>query len=78
MIFQSGVSCFPCKTSAGNYIDLGSCDTIEPYKKHCEVTERISVRSSSSSDPFTPCAAQGIHEELPGIAVSSYPLDLVP
>jgi len=28
--------------------------------------------------PFTPCGAWGIHEELPGVAVSSYPLDLVP
>jgi len=30
------------------------------------------------SNPFTPCAAKGIHEELPGIVVSSYPLDLIP
>jgi len=30
-----------------------------------------------SSNPFTPCGAQGIHDELPGIAVFSYPLDLV-
>jgi hypothetical protein len=34
--------------------------------------------SSSSSSPFTPCGAQGIHEELPGTAISSYPLYLVP
>jgi len=32
----------------------------------------------SSSSPFTPCGAQGIHEELPSVAISSYPLDLVP
>ena len=31
-----------------------------------------------SSNPFTPCGAQGIHEELPGIAVSIYPIDLLP
>ena len=31
-----------------------------------------------SLNPFTPCGAQGIHEELPSIAVSSYSLDLVP
>jgi len=39
----------------------------------------ISVKpSSSSSVPFTSCGAKGIHEELPGIAISSYPLDLIP
>jgi hypothetical protein len=43
MIYQSGVSYFSCKTIAGNYLDLGSCGTIEHYKKDCEVTERISV-----------------------------------
>ena len=32
----------------------------------------------SSSNPVTPCGAHGIHEELPGIAVCSYPLDLIP
>ena len=31
----------------------------------------------SSSNRFTTCGAQGIHEELPCIAVSSYLLDLV-
>ena len=34
-----------------------------------------SVMCVKSSNPFTPC---GIHEELPGIAVSTYPPDLVP
>jgi hypothetical protein len=33
---------------------------------------------SSSSSPFTPCRALGIHEELPSVAISSYPLDLIP
>jgi len=46
MIYQSGVSCSSCKTVAGSYIDLGSCGTIERYKKHCEVTERIKVSIS--------------------------------
>jgi hypothetical protein len=31
-----------------------------------------------SSSPFTPYGAQGIHEELPGIEISSYSLDFVP
>jgi hypothetical protein len=35
-------------------------------------------RSSSSSVPFTPCGAQDIHDELPSIAIFSYPLDLIP
>jgi hypothetical protein len=34
--------------------------------------------SSSSSVPFTPCGAQGINEELPSVAISNYPLDLIP
>jgi hypothetical protein len=34
--------------------------------------------SSSSSSPVTPCGAQGIHEELPGIAISSYSHDRIP
>jgi hypothetical protein len=34
--------------------------------------------SSSSSVPFTPSGAQGIPEELPSVAISSYPLDLIP
>jgi len=38
----------------------------------------IEVIISSSSNPFTSCGTYGIHEELPGIAVSSYPLDPVP
>jgi hypothetical protein len=37
-----------------------------------------SSSSSSSSVPFTPCGAQGIHEELSSVAVSSYSLDLIP
>ena len=32
----------------------------------------------SSSVPFTPCGAQGIHEELASTAISSYPPDLIP
>jgi hypothetical protein len=36
------------------------------------------ISSSSSSSHFTPCGAWGIHKELSGIAISSYPLDLVP
>jgi hypothetical protein len=27
---------------------------------------------------FTPCTAYGIHEELPSVAISSYPIDLIP
>jgi hypothetical protein len=46
MIYQSGVSYSSCKTVAGNYIDLGSCGTIECYQKHCEVTETIKVSIS--------------------------------
>ena len=38
----------------------------------------FSRQSSSSSSPFTPCGAQGIQEELPGFAISSYSLDLIP
>jgi hypothetical protein len=38
----------------------------------------MAIHRSSSSVPFTPCGAQGIHEELPSIAISSYPLDLIP
>jgi hypothetical protein len=34
--------------------------------------------SPSSSVPFTPCGAEGIHEELPSVAISSYPPDLIP
>jgi hypothetical protein len=34
--------------------------------------------SSSSSSLYTPCGAQGIHEELPGIVIYSYSLDLIP
>jgi hypothetical protein len=34
--------------------------------------------SSSASSPFTLCAAHGIHEELSSVAISSYPLDLIP
>jgi hypothetical protein len=34
--------------------------------------------SLSSSVSFSPCGAQGIHEELPSVAISSYPLDLIP
>jgi hypothetical protein len=30
-----------------------------------------------SSGPFTPCGAQGIHEEFPVNTISSYPLDLI-
>jgi hypothetical protein len=37
-----------------------------------------SSSSSSSSVPFTPYGAQDIHEELPSVAISSYPLDLIP
>jgi hypothetical protein len=33
---------------------------------------------SSSSSPFTPCGAYGIHEELLGITISSYSLDFIP
>ena len=36
--------------------------------KNCSTVNII----SSSSNPFTPCGAQDIHEELPGIAISSY------
>jgi hypothetical protein len=32
----------------------------------------------SSSGPFTPCGAYGIHEEFPVNTISSYPLDLIP
>jgi hypothetical protein len=32
----------------------------------------------SSPVPFTPCGAEGIHEELLSVAISSYPLDLIP
>ena len=32
----------------------------------------------TSSSPFTPYEAQGIHEELPSVAISSYPTDLIP
>jgi len=38
----------------------------------------IAIASSSSSNPFTPYGAWGIREELPGTAVFSYSLDLVP
>jgi len=41
-------------------------------------TQKSKYVNLSSSNPFTPCGAQGIHEELPSIVVSSYPLDLVP
>jgi hypothetical protein len=34
--------------------------------------------SSSLSSSFTPCGAQGNYEELPGVAISSYALDLIP
>jgi hypothetical protein len=34
--------------------------------------------TSFLSVPFTLCGAYGIHEELPSIAVFSYPLDLIP
>jgi hypothetical protein len=30
------------------------------------------------SVPSTPCGAQGIHEELSTVLISSYPLDLIP
>jgi len=30
------------------------------------------------SGPFTPCGAQCIHEEFPSVAISRYPLDLIP
>jgi hypothetical protein len=33
----------------------------------------IETSLSSSSVPFTPCGAEGIHEELPSVAISSYP-----
>jgi hypothetical protein len=36
-----------------------------------------SSSSSSSSSPFTPCGEHGIDEERPGIAISSYSLDLI-
>jgi hypothetical protein len=36
------------------------------------------ILSSSSSSPFTACGAQDIHEDLPGIAISSYSLNLIP
>jgi len=39
---------------------------------------QVQVSNSSSSSPFTPCGAWGIHDELPDIVVSSYPFDLVP
>jgi len=41
--------------------------------------KRITViESSSSSVPFTPYRTKGIHEGLPSIAISIYPLDLIP
>ena len=58
--------------------------TVSNTKKECS-KEFLALRknklssSSSSSNPFTrtPCAAQGIYEELPGIAVFGNSLDLV-
>jgi hypothetical protein len=42
-------------------------------KNYCFISS-----SSSSSVPFTPCGAQGIHEERPSVAISSCPLHLIP
>jgi len=48
------------------------------WKKITNGVPQVSILGPSSSSPFTPCGAQGIHEELPSFAISSYPLDLVP
>jgi len=45
---------------------------------HAALRQGKCSQLSSSSNPFTPCGAWGIHEEIPGIAVLTYPLDLVP
>jgi len=48
------------------------------WNEHFHKPHKFLLYQSSSSVPFTPCGAQGIHEELPSIAISSYPLDLIP
>ena len=44
----------------------------------CECGNEPSSSLLSSSSPFTPYGAWGIHEELRSVAISSYPLDLTP
>jgi len=41
----------------------------------CALMNLTISASSSSSVPFTPCGAYGIHEALPSVAISSHPLD---
>jgi hypothetical protein len=48
--------------------------SINVYMVGCFVSSSL----LSSSSRFTACGPQGIHEELPGIAISSYSLNLIP